>query len=82
MRLLVSGVTKKDGRNIAYVRFEDGEKSAEATIPNCEFIANDGFDDKQIERLRGYLKDNMKEIQDAAKGVNPVSALMKDKPRG
>ena len=81
MRLLVSGITTKDNKKIAYVRFEDGDKSAEAIVPDCEFIANEGFDDRQLGDLRDYLKENLKTIEEAARGVNPVTAMMKGGPR-
>ncbi len=80
MKLLVSGITKKDGRNVAYVRFEDGDRSAEAIVPDCEFISHEGFDDKQLEHLREYMKENLSTIEEAAKGVNPVTAMMRDRP--
>jgi len=38
MNMMISGVSTKDDKKIAYVSFEDDGRYAEAMIPECTFI--------------------------------------------
>lgn len=77
MNVIVSGVSIKDGKRIAYVQFNDEGKCAEAIIPDCEFISNEGFSDEELNSMKDYLIDNLATIKRTAASVNPISALMK-----
>lgn len=78
MKLCVSGIASKEGKKIAYVLFEEEGKSAEAVIPECRVIANNGFSEKEIGRLEEYLKEHLEELKQQALTINPLRALMKD----
>lgn len=77
MQMNISGISTKDGKKVAYVLFEDDDRSAEAIVPECRVIACNGFSAEQVIQLEQYLRDNLDEIKKVAAGVNPVSALMK-----
>lgn len=78
MNMLISGVSEKDGKKVAYVSFEDGKRIAEGIIPDCNIIRNDGFTDEEVEMLKEYLKDNLETIKREAAGINPIKAMMKE----
>lgn len=78
MEIRVSGVTTKNGEKFAYVSFQSGERYAEAIIPDCKFIRNDGFEDDEIAQMTDYLKSNLMMLKKEASGVNPLKCIMKD----
>lgn len=77
MNMMLSGVSVKDGKQIAYVQFDDGKYSAEGTIPDCKIVKNNGFTDEQVEQLEDYLKRNLTDLKKQAAKINPFSAMMK-----
>lgn len=79
MNMMISGVTVgKEGKQVAYVSFEDEGRNAEAVIPECRFIKNNGFTDDEISQMIDYLKMNLKDIKKEAVKVNPITAIMKE----
>lgn len=79
MNMILSGVTEKDGRKAAYVRFEDEDgRTAEAVIPECRILSNNGFSEEEAEHLEDYLRQNLTELKKKAAAINPITALMKD----
>lgn len=78
MNILVSGVSTKDGKRIAYLLFEDGERSAEAVIPECVIMKNNGFSDQELDDMITYMQDNLGVLKKQAAMVNPFRAMMKD----
>ena len=77
MNMIVSGVTKKDDRPIAYVQFDDGDRLAEGIIPDCKIIKQNGFTELQIAKLEDYMKANLTSLKKEASKINPFSAIMK-----
>lgn len=78
MNILVSGVTGKEGERKAYVRFEDGAKFAEGTIPACTITSSEGFSPREIKELELYMIDHLTELKKEAAVINPFRAMMKD----
>lgn len=79
MNMMVSGVSEKNGRKMAYILFEDEDKrSAEAVIPECRVISNNGFSEEEVAQLEDYVRRNLTDLKKRAAGINPVTALMKD----
>lgn len=78
MNMMISGVSTKDDKKIAYVSFEDDGRYAEAMIPECTFIKNNGFDEDEINQLADYLKANLTDIKKEAARINPIMAMMKE----
>lgn len=76
LKMSVSPIVKKEGKKYVYVQFNDGERSAEARIPDCKILSNSGFEDKEIAALELYLKSEQIAIIKAAKQVNPIKAFM------
>jgi len=77
MNLLVSGVSDKDGKKIAHVTFDDGNRLAEGIIPDCTINMNKGFTDEEVAMLEEYMKDNLQMLKRKAAEINPIKALMK-----
>lgn len=78
MNMLVSGVSSKEGKRIAYVLFEDGERSAEAVIPDCRIVSSKGFSKEELDQLAEYLEANLQTLKKQAAGINPLRAMMQD----
>lgn len=78
MKMLISGVSEKDGKKVAYVSFDEGSRSAEAMIPDCKVIKNNGFTEDEVSQLEDYLRENLTMIKREAAGINPIKAMMKE----
>ena len=69
-----SGVFTRDKQKVVHVCFERKEAGAhafaEAVIPACEFLHNDGFARDELEALKVYLQMNREEIFRNARGIN------------
>ena len=78
MKLMISGVSDRDGHKVAYILFQEEDKTAEGIIPDCEILKNDGFSDKELEDIRDYMRDNLEMLKRQAADVNPFKAMMKD----
>ena len=78
MTLTISGVTEKDGKKQAHVKFEDGKCVAEGVIPECKIKTSSGFSDEEIGLLEEYMKDNLAMLKRKAAEINPLRAMMKD----
>jgi len=78
MNMMISGVTEdKSGNKRAYLLFEDGSKSLEATIPDCVVKTNNGFTCDEESQILEYIKDNLAMLKREAAKINPIKAMMK-----
>ena len=77
LRMTVSGIVPKDGRQNIYVVFEDGTRKAEGCVPDCVIINNVGFKEDEVKMLELYMKQQQDEIRAMAKVINPIKAFMK-----
>jgi len=77
IKMSVSSMTRKDDKKAVYVFFQDGEKTAEFTLPGCELVRNNGFTDEDIHQLKDYIDNEQDSIFAMAKQVNPLKAMMK-----
>nr|MCR4841866.1 hypothetical protein [Eubacterium sp.] len=59
-----------------YVKFIDGDRSAEITFPAGRVISNDGFEEKEIVALRYYVTQNKAQILKESEKVNVMKAFM------
>ena len=78
LKMTISGIVPKDGRKNIYVVFEDGNRKAEGSVPDCIIEKNTGFTEEEVKMLELYLKQNLDMIREHAKYINPIKALMKD----
>ena len=78
MNMLVSGISEKDGKKVAYIMFEDDTRSAEGLIPECSITSNNGFTDDEVAQLEDYMKENLAMLKRQAAGINPIKAMMKE----
>ena len=78
MNMLISGVTTtKEGKNQAFVRFEEGNSFADGVIPDCKIINQKGFTKDEVSQLEDYLKANLTAFKKEAAKINPINAMMK-----
>ena len=78
LKMTISGIVPKDGRRNIYVVFEDGNRRAEGSVPDCVIEQNTGFTEDEVKMLELYLKQNLDMIREHAKYINPIKAFMKD----
>lgn len=76
VRLDISGISEKDGKKRAYIRFSCGDSYAEGHIPDCVLTKVRGFTDEEAEALAAYLRENLSELKKRAAAVNPLNAIM------
>ena len=69
-------MTRTGDKKAVYVFFQDGDKTAEFTLPGCELIKNKGFSEGDICQLKDYIDNEQDNIFAMAKQVNPIKALM------
>ena len=73
----VSGMTRTKEDKAVYVLFTDREKSAEIAIQGRRVIYNKGFSDEEMKQLMMYVEGEQDAIFEAAKKINPITAMMK-----
>ncbi len=73
----VSAMTRDKDKKAVYVFFQDDSRSAEISLPECNVLKNDGFDEEEIKKLRDYIDGERDTIYNMAKQINPVKALMR-----
>lgn len=78
IEMTVSAVcSRKDGRQVAYVTFRDGDRYAEGQIPDCHIIRNEGFDEGEALGLEFYMKRELTSLKKMAAGIRLLDAIMK-----
>jgi len=77
LNLIVSGVTKKEDKLIAYVQFEEDGRFAEGIIPDCRIVKHEGFTEDEISQLEDYMRANLISLKKEAAKINPFKAMMK-----
>lgn len=77
MTLTISGITEKDGKKQAHVKFEDGKLVAEGVIPDCKITKNTGFSEEEVAMLEEYMQDNLAMLKRKAAEINPIKAMLK-----
>lgn len=79
MNVIVSSVgVNKEGKNVAYVAFEENDKYGEIRIPDCTMVVNKGFDEGEVAQLIDYTRANLTMLKKEAAKNNPLKAMMKD----
>ena len=76
LTLQVSGISVKDGKKQAFVRFTDKDRYAEGSIPDCVITKSTGFTDEETVQLEDYLRANLSELKKTAAKINPLNAIM------
>ena len=78
IRMSVSSMTRTKDSKAVYVLFEDENKSAEISLPDCRIVSNRGFSDEEIGQLMDYVKNESDSIYGIAKEINPMRAMFGD----
>ena len=76
LTLQVSGISVKDGKKTARVRFTDKDRCAEGSIPDCVITSSTGFTEEEKSQLEDYLRANLSELKKTAAKINPLNAIM------
>ena len=76
MNMICSGILRKNGEKIIYVRFERGEDFAEGSLPTAKITSQSGFTPDEIEQMEAYMSENRFEIIEQAKSVNVMKNFM------
>ena len=76
IKMSVSSMTRNKDKKAIYVFFQDGDRTAEFTLPGCELVKNKGFSDDDIRQLKDYINNEQDTIFAMAKQVNPLKAMM------
>jgi len=82
VKMSVSSLTRTGDKKAVYVMFQDGDKSAEYSLPGCGLVRNKGFSEAELRSLKEYVDNEQDSIYAMAKGVNPIKALMGSDPKG
>lgn len=77
LQVICSGILRKDGEKIIYVRFERGKDFAEGSLPAAKITSQSGFSVDEISQFESYLAENTFEIIEQAKTVNLMKNFMK-----
>ena len=77
MKMTYSGIVTKDGRKKISVIFEAGKKLAEASLPDCKIIRNEGFEPDELVILEKYLQMNQMDIIKKAKEITGIRGFMR-----
>jgi len=78
VKMSVSSMTRNGDKKAVYVMFQDGERTAEYSVPGCRLVRNKGFDEAELKFLKEYVDNEQDSIFAMAKSVNPIKALMRD----
>ena len=76
-RMSVSGILHRGERRSVCVLIENDQNYAEIRMPEGEILSRKGYDEEETEEIIAYLTENMDDILNAARDVNPMKAFMK-----
>ena len=77
MQMICSGILRKDGEKIIYVRFERGEDFAEGSLPAAKITSHRGFSPDELVQFEEYMAENRFAIIEQPKSVNLMKNFMK-----
>lgn len=72
----VSGLLHRGDSKSVCVMIESEDKSMEVRMPEGEVLMCTGYTKEESEELLAYLNENIDDIMQTAKGVNPMKAFM------
>ena len=76
-RMSVSGILHRGDSRSVCVMIETDTSHAEIRMPEGEILSVEGYSDEETEEILAYLNENMDDIMNAARDVNPMEAFMK-----
>ena len=76
-RISVSGILHRGESRSVCVMIETDTSHAEIRMPEGEILSVSGYSEEETEELLAYLNENMDDIMNAARDVNPMKAFMK-----
>ena len=76
VKILVSGVIRRDDRTFARVNFMRGMDWAEGIVPDGTIEKSEGFAQEEITQLEDYLVREKDMLISQAKDVNPLRNML------
>ena len=76
-RMSVSGILHRGESRSVCILLENDTCYAEIRMPEGEVLSCKGYDEEETEEIIAYLTENMDDILNAARDVNPMKAFMK-----
>ena len=76
LKMSVSPICRKDGKQLAYVSFTDEVRLAEGQIPECIITKNKGFTQDELEQLQAYMRQELDTLKKMAASVNVMGVFM------
>lgn len=77
IQMICSGILRKNGDKIIYVRFERGKDFAEGSLPAAKITSHSGFTPDEVAQFEMYMSENRFSIIEQAKTVNLMKNFMK-----
>ena len=77
MKMTYSGIVTADGKKKVSVKFEEGKRFAEGSIPDCKIERSAGFEPDEIVMLEKYLQMNQMDIIKKAKEISGFQYLFR-----
>lgn len=77
MKMTYSSIVVADGKKKVSVKFEDGERFAEGSIPECKITKSAGFQEDELLVLEKYLQMNQMDIIKKAKEISGFRNLFR-----
>lgn len=75
MKVLVSGMIRKEDKKFVRVSFLRGKDWAEGIVPDGMIEKSEGFTKEEISQLEDYLAGEKAAILEQAKSVNPIRKM-------
>lgn len=75
MKVLVSGMLRKEDKKFVRVSFLRGKDWAEGIVPDGIIEKSEGFTAEEIGKLEDYLEGEKAEILEQARSVNPIRKM-------
>lgn len=76
VKMTHSGIFSKEGKRCVSVRFERGKDVAEAILPACKVVKNQGFTEEEVSGLENYLEMQNDAIFVKARELNHIKNLL------
>ncbi len=75
MKVLVSGMLRKEDKKFVRVSFLRGKDWAEGIVPDGIIEKSEGFTAEEIGKLEDYLEGEKAAILEQARSVNPIRKM-------
>lgn len=75
-KMSVSGLLHRGNELSVCVMIEEDGKSLEVRMPEGSILSKSGYTENEISSILSYLNENIDDIMNTAKTINPMKAFM------